>query len=135
MVMWCHGAPGIAFGRLLSLRHLDGPGVRAELSTALETTLRGGFGASYCLCHGDLGAIEVLHLAGKVLDEPRWTWSALQRAAVVVRQGREGGWRCGLPRGSESPGLLMGLAGIGYGLLRLSAPEHVPNLLALEQPR
>jgi len=135
MVMWCHGAPGIAFGRLLSLRHLDGPEVRAELSTALETTLRSGFGGSHCLCHGDLGAIEVLNLAGKVLGEPRWTQAALQRAAVVVRQGREGGWRCGLPRGSESPGLLMGLAGIGYGLLRLSAPEHVPSILSLEPPR
>lgn len=135
IVMWCHGAPGIAFGRLLALRHLDSPEVREELFTALETTLHSGFGGSHCLCHGDLGALEALHLAGTVLGEPRWTRAALQRAAIVLRQGREGGWRCGLPRGSESPGLLMGLAGIGYGLLRLSAPEQVPSVLALEPPR
>ncbi|HYI01516.1 type 2 lanthipeptide synthetase LanM family protein, partial [Hyalangium sp.] len=135
MVMWCHGAPGIALGRALSLRHLDGPEIRAELSTALETTLRAGFGANHCLCHGDVGALEVLHVAGKLLHEPRWTQAAMQHAAVVLRQGREGGWRCGLPRGSESPGMLMGLAGIGHGLLRLSAPEHVPSILSLEPPR
>lgn len=135
MAMWCHGASGIALGRLLSLRHLDGPEVRAELATALETTLRGGFGGNHCLCHGDVGNLEVLHLAGKVLAEPRWTQAALRRASAVLRQGREGGWRCGLPRGSESPGMLMGLAGIGYGLLRLSAPEHVPSILSLEPPR
>jgi lantibiotic modifying enzyme len=132
MTMWCNGATGIALGRLLSLRHLDGPEARAELTTALETTLRGGFGSSHCLCHGDVGNLEVLHVAGKVLAEPHWTQAALRRASTVLRQGRESGWRCGLPRGSESPGMLMGLAGIGHGLLRLSAPEFVPSILSLE---
>jgi lantibiotic modifying enzyme len=31
--------------------------------------------------------------------------------------------------------MLMGLAGIGYGLLRLSAPEQIPSVLSLEPPR
>jgi lantibiotic modifying enzyme len=31
--------------------------------------------------------------------------------------------------------MLMRLAGIGHGLLRLSAPEHVPSILSLEPPR
>jgi type 2 lantibiotic biosynthesis protein LanM len=134
MAMWCHGASGIALGRLLSLRHLDGPELREELATALETTLRGGFGGNHCLCHGDMGNLEVLHVAGQVLGEERWSRAALERAAAVLHQGREGGWRCGLPKGSESPGMLMGLAGIGHGLLRLSAPEHVPSVLSLQLP-
>ncbi|MDC0712072.1 type 2 lanthipeptide synthetase LanM family protein [Stigmatella sp. ncwal1] len=134
MAMWCHGASGIALGRLLTLRHLKGPEVREELTRALETTLRTGFGGNHSLCHGDMGNLEVLHLAGAVLGEPRWTQAALQCATAVLRQGREGDWRCGLPRGSESPGLLMGLSGIGYGLLRLSAPGHVPSILSLASP-
>jgi mersacidin/lichenicidin family type 2 lantibiotic len=48
---------------------------------------------------------------------------ALERAAVTLRRAREGGWRCG-----------MGLAGIGYGLLRLAAPEQVPSVLTLALP-
>ncbi|MFL5348431.1 MAG: type 2 lanthipeptide synthetase LanM family protein [Hyalangium sp.] len=135
MAMWCHGATGVALGRLLSLRYLEGAEVRQELATALDTTLRCGFGGNHCLCHGDLGNLEVLHMAGTVLGEPRWTKAALQRATVVLQEAHEGGWRCGLPRGSESPGLLMGLAGIGYGLLRLSAPEQIPSVLSLEAPR
>ena len=134
MVTWCHGAPGIALGRLCSLRHLDGVEVRAELETALTTTLREGFGDSHCLCHGDLGNVEPLYLAGEVLGEPRWTRAALERAACILHHGRERGWLCGLPRGTETPGLMMGLAGIGYGLLRLAAPEHVPSVLALAGP-
>jgi lantibiotic modifying enzyme len=29
---------------------------------------------------------------------------------------------------------MTGLAGIGYGLLRLAAPQRVPSVLALERP-
>jgi type 2 lantibiotic biosynthesis protein LanM len=134
MAMWCHGAAGIALGRLRSLRYMDGPDVRAELATALETTWRTGFGGNHCLCHGDVGNLEVLHVAGEVLGEPRWTRAALKRATYVLRQAREGGWRCGLPKGGESPGMLMGLAGIGHGLLRLSAPDSVPSVISLEPP-
>ena len=45
------------------------------------------------------------------------------------------GWLCGTRGGVEAPGLMNGLAGIGYGLLRLAAPERVPSVLALEPPR
>jgi lantibiotic modifying enzyme len=34
----------------------------------------------------------------------------------------------------EAPGLMNGLAGIGYGLLRLAAPTSVPSILALDPP-
>ncbi len=47
----------------------------------------------------------------------------------------EHGWLCGVAWGVETPGLMTGLAGIGYGLLRLAAPEEVPSLLVLEPPR
>jgi hypothetical protein len=30
---------------------------------------------------------------------------------------------------------MMGLAGIGYGLLRIGATQQVPSLLSLEAPR
>jgi len=34
----------------------------------------------------------------------------------------------------ESPGLLTGLAGIGYGLLRLAEPTRIPSVLVLAPP-
>jgi type 2 lantibiotic biosynthesis protein LanM len=134
MVAWCHGAPGIALGRLGSLRHLEGQEARAEIEMAMTTTLREGLGANHCLCHGDLGNLESLYLAGERLGEPRWMHAAREHAARIIHQGRERGWLCGLPRGTETPGLMMGLAGIGYGLLRLAAPERVPSVLSLAPP-
>jgi lantibiotic modifying enzyme len=33
-----------------------------------------------------------------------------------------------------NPGLMVGLAGIGYGLLRLADPQRVPSVLVLAPP-
>ncbi|WP_253899613.1 lanthionine synthetase LanC family protein [Corallococcus carmarthensis] len=109
--------------------------LRDEVRAGLATVQREGFGGSHCLCHGDVGNLEVLHLAGEVLGEEAWKQAARSRAARVLAQGRDGAWRCGLPRFTEAPGLMLGLSGIGLGLLRLAAPDFVPSVLALQPAR
>jgi lantibiotic modifying enzyme len=131
---WCHGAPGIGLGRLLSLRHLDDPQVRSEINAALGTTLARGFGSNHSLCHGDLGNLELLLQASLKLGEPRWRAEAARIAAVILESIDRNGWICGNPLGVESPGLMTGLAGIGYALLRLAEPHRVPSVLALAPP-
>jgi type 2 lantibiotic biosynthesis protein LanM len=131
---WCHGAPGIGLGRLLSLGHVDDPQIRAEINAALETTLGRGFGSNHSLCHGDLGNLELLQLAGLKLGEPRWRAEAARLAAIILENIEQNGWLCGNPLGVESPGLMTGLAGIGYELLRLAEPDRVPSVLALAPP-
>ncbi|MER2507379.1 MAG: hypothetical protein ABTQ27_01330, partial [Amaricoccus sp.] len=41
-----------------------------------------------------------------------------------------GGWRCGVPGGEATPGLMLGLAGIGWAQLRAAHPEAVPSAWA-----
>jgi type 2 lantibiotic biosynthesis protein LanM len=132
---WCHGAPGIGLGRLLSLGHADDPEIRSEINAALETTLGHGFGSNHSLCHGDLGNLELLRLAGLKLGETRWQAEADRLAAIILEDIEQHGWICGNPLGVESPGLMTGLAGIGYALLRLAEPDRVPSVLALDAPR
>jgi type 2 lantibiotic biosynthesis protein LanM len=131
---WCHGAPGIGLGRLLCLRHLDDTQVRSEIDAALATTLAHGFGSNHSLCHGDLGNVELLLQAGLELKEPRWLAEAARFSAIVLESIDRNGWLCGNPLGVESPGLMTGLAGIGYALLRLAEPRRVPSVLALAPP-
>ena len=66
---WCHGAPGIALARSDGLLHLDDHATRAEIQFALDSTLRTPLGRNHCLCHGDLGNIEVLLLAAERMDQ------------------------------------------------------------------
>jgi type 2 lantibiotic biosynthesis protein LanM len=131
---WCHGAPGVGLARLRSLRHLDNDAIRTEIDIALNTTLAKGFGQNHSLCHGDLGNLDLLLQASRTLDAPHWKAHVSRLSATILESMAKHGWLCGVPGGLETPGLMTGLAGIGYGVLRLAEPAHIPSVLALEPP-
>jgi type 2 lantibiotic biosynthesis protein LanM len=132
---WCHGAPGIGLSRLDLLGCLDDDVVRSEIGAAIEATVRFGFGDNHSLCHGDLGNLELLASAARSLGDPALRTMVASAARAILDDVRVTGWRCGNPMRVESPGLMTGLAGIGYGLLRLADPELIPSILLLEPPR
>lgn len=133
---WCHGAPGIGLSRI-RLGRLFGDDALIEqarvaietVSTVLAQPETGGFS----LCHGHAGNAELLVLAAEELDEPE----LLEAARRVGRVGCElyhrtrSDWPCGVPDGGETPGLMLGLAGIGHFLLRLADPAAVPPVVIL----
>jgi type 2 lantibiotic biosynthesis protein LanM len=135
MTAWCHGAAGIGLARLGCLRYLNDPLAQEEIETALYKTRADGFGFNHSLCHGDLGNVELLAKAGEVLADPYWQSEAERVASNVLSSIQRHGWLCANPVGIESPGLMTGLAGVGYGLLRLADPDRVPCILTLEGPR
>lgn len=132
--MWCHGAAGVGLARLHSRPQLDDAETRTEIDIALKTTLAQGFGLSHCLCHGDLGNLKLLLQATQKLDDSQWGEHLQRITSSVLTSIGKNGWLCGNPMGVEDPGLMTGVAGIGYGLLRLAFPEHVPSVLMLEPP-
>ncbi len=125
MWAWCHGAPGIGLARIAGLPWLDDAEVRSEIDVAVRSTIEQGFGENHSICHGDLGNLELLFAAGRE-DE---AWSI---AAGIIDNIRGSGWLGGLPGNIETPGLMAGLSGIGYGLARLAKPELFPRILTLE---
>jgi type 2 lantibiotic biosynthesis protein LanM len=72
----------------------------------------------------------------RAAEDTRSEWEAhIRTQAAAMRESYTlHGWRCRTPLAVETPGLLSGLAGIGYELLRLAEPELVPSVLALEPP-
>ncbi|OWA35271.1 hypothetical protein B9G55_11460 [Saccharibacillus sp. O16] len=139
---WCHGSAGVGLSRLLLLQ--DGEAVKhqesleqliEEASTAIQSSLQLGTGASHCLCHGDMGIQELLLQSGLVLGrEDDLTAARTLAAQVIADKARTGSWRTGVPRGIATPGLFLGYSGIGYQLLRTLDPQTVPSVLALELP-
>jgi lantibiotic modifying enzyme len=55
-------------------------------------------------------------------------------AARALSSIEQQGYVPGTPLGVQTPGLMTGLAGIGYQLLRLAEPESVPAVLLLAPP-
>ncbi len=132
---WCHGAPGIGLSRLCAQSHLkDELLLPEEISAALTTTVSLGVTGNHSLCHGDLGNADVLLSAFEHSGDRRWLLQANRMAATAIATARESGWICGNPLGVESPGMMTGISGIGYELLRIAEPSRVPSILALAPP-
>ena len=132
IVAWCHGAAGIGLARLACAPHIGYAEVSDEIETALATTVRDGFGTSHCQCHGDLGNLELLLQGARVLGRPALREQAGSLAQAVLESIEEHSWICGVALGTETPGMLVGLAGIGYGMLRVASPDRVPSVLTLD---
>jgi lantibiotic modifying enzyme len=138
---WCYGAPGIGIARLHAMRSTSdlatADALRTEILAAVESTLQNGFGRNHCLCHGDLGNLDFLMLAHAALPYARDAHAVKladripETAQQVLDSIVARGWLCGTPAHVPSPGIMNGLAGIGYGLLRIAEPERVPSVLAL----
>ena len=84
------------------------------------------------LCHGDLGNLDVLQAASKAFPE-NLAWPELLKAQSlkVLESFNRYGCKTSLHGHLQEPGLMIGLAGIGYGFLRLACAERVPSILLL----
>lgn len=135
---WCHGAPGILLSRLLIRPYVNSKEERdyidKEINIALNTTEKFGFGRSHCLCHGDLGNIEILNYASECLNRYELKDLTTNYSRIVVDDILNGKWQCGLPNQKEVPGVMLGIAGIGLSLLKLYDPDLVPAITRLEGP-
>ena len=134
MVAWCHGAPGIGLARLESLKYVDDAPLRAEIDAALQTSLAHGFGLNHCLCHGDMGNLEFVLSATRLLPLPQYEEQAQGLTSMLLDSIERHGWVTGVPLGVETPGLMTGIAGTGYALLRLACAERIPSVLLLAPP-
>jgi lantibiotic modifying enzyme len=139
---WCHGEAGIALTRLRAVAVL-GPGPHSgDAEIAVETTRRHLADAvpyaidDLSLCHGLGGAADVMLDAAAAFN-----LRSRQVADVVTQLGQvmleryvDAGrpWACGTD-GETTPGLFLGLSGIGWLFLRLHDPA-TPTPLAPIRP-
>jgi lantibiotic modifying enzyme len=131
---WCHGAAGIGLARLAGLEYWQDAAVPDEIEVALRTTLDRGFGLNHSLCHGDLGNLELLLGLSRLRPNASHHDRLNHHAAMALDSIEKHGYLPGTPLGVETPGLMTGLAGIGYQLLRLAQPDSVPAVLMLAPP-
>jgi lantibiotic modifying enzyme len=113
---------------------MDDRETREEIRIALRKTVESDFGRNHCLCHGDLGNLDLLLHAAQPVDDSWWRQAGKRLASETLVGIAERGCLCGTQTSLASPGLMIGLAGIGYGLLRLACPERVPSVLVLAPP-
>ena len=134
MTAWCHGAPGIGLARLRSPTLDRDPRLMPDIEVAIGTVVAAGALDSQCLCHGELGNLELLVEGCQLPALAHRSADLTTRVEALLESLVHNGSVCGSPGRVEVPGLMTGLAGIGYGLLRLSDCRRFPSVLALDPP-
>ena len=135
MMSWCHGAPGIALGRLGGLAMLGSDDIRQDIEMAVQTTRAAGAQGVDHLCCGSLGRADVLLVAANRLSRPNLAAVASTWAGQVIAKAKENGTfalQPLLPKGVYNPSFFQGTAGIGYELLRIAHPDMLPSVLLWE---
>jgi lantibiotic modifying enzyme len=133
-VKWCHGAPGVALGRVGCLG-LAVDRLEEEIEIGLRATESAYLQDADFLCCGNLGRAEAFLVAGSELGRPEWRRLAVAGAAHVVSRARDNGRYTlfGDMRSVYNPGFFQGMAGIGYQLLRTGHGE-LPSVLLWQCP-
>ncbi len=137
---WCHGAAGIVLGRIGSLALCNTPEGKEEIDRTLRRmqsyALDGDeLEGSDDICTGHMGMIELLLSASRRLEDARSLEAALALTdRVCQRRDSRGRYDLSAACGKDvfAPSFLQGVAGVGYTLLRLAAPESLPCILLFE---
>jgi lantibiotic modifying enzyme len=125
---WCHGAVGIGLAHLDLDPQLRHPSTRSLLRRACAATWRQGLGWNHSACHGDASAWELIDAAIAAGEGP----AGLSREALLagwLTSLEDHGAVCGMARESFSPGLMPGVGGIAYQLLRAHPQSDLPSIL------
>lgn len=126
-VYWCHGAPGIGLSRLHMLKKIDDSSLTDEIEATQTKIIEEGLLSPPFMCHGSLGNLDILLSIEKVMSSTR-THKTLQELGVEICLKYNG-----ISAKDFQLGLMTGITGFGYGLLRLNN-HGIPSILSLEIP-
>src|SRR5262249_9387112 len=130
------GAPGVALAAVSALDGARGAALLEQARLAIARVARWEVNQADHLCCGHLGRADVLLAAGlRLIGAPADEAAREIAQRVIARARRQRHFRLSTP-GFEyrvhDTGLFRGLSGVGYGLLRVAAPDRVPSVLAFE---
>jgi type 2 lantibiotic biosynthesis protein LanM len=130
---WCHGPVGIGICASDLLAHSVSEPARQQLRdllrrAALDTWPERGFGWNHTLCHGDLGSWELLAGAEAAGVAPSG-YDPEALAAQIIGSIEKYGPTTSLARQAFEPGLVVGMGGVAYQLLRMHPDSDLPSVL------
>jgi len=133
---WCHGAPGIGLSRFRAFIHTGNERFKESALTATNTTIR-LFGlkelGNYSLCHGLFGNADLLHYATDITGNKIYSQKVEEAALEAIKKYelRKIPFPVGSKGDLSSPSMMLGMAGVGYGFLRLVDKKRFRSVLII----
>jgi type 2 lantibiotic biosynthesis protein LanM len=132
MLAWCRGGLGAALAAI-NIKYPPAQLGALVARVAADLAAPAG-GAALCLCHGALGVMEFLAAARHAGALGAGTAYHDLRDRILC-EFQAGSFCADHTHRIETPGLMTGLAGSGWTLLRLLDPETFPSVLMLAPSR
>lgn len=136
LVQWCFGAAGNGLSYLDSMHFYQNQEIMHEIEIAIKTTQENLLSPISHLCCGTFGRIEFLLQAARQLARPALEQQILLCVGQFFHRDDQGKAQFELGtifEGFYSPGFMVGMAGIGYTLLRIQDRNHaLPQVLLLQ---
>ena len=123
---WCSGASGRLLARTCLPAAAEGLDEEARILAGRPVL------EDLSLCHGEAGVADVLSALSAATRSRAAHRAKRHRAGLLLDVVNRSASVCGTPGGVSTPGLLNGLAGLGYELLRLGFADRVPSVLLLQ---
>jgi lantibiotic modifying enzyme len=136
---WCYGCDGlpvVAADLAKTTADAGGDGVprwRDVLRRAAVSTWTSGMGETHTLCHGDMGSWKALCQAAAAGVLPTGV-TREDLAGRILSSLEEFGPRCAVTTNVFRAGLLSGMGGVAYTLLRMHPHSQLPSLLLPDPP-
>lgn len=130
---WCNGSSGIWLSH--QLQRLPQEYAPGDSEGALLQISKATLQSIDHVCCGNFGRLEALLVTSQEQDNANLREIAEHAATSVVRRSvRDGGYHLvpGIDGQAPVPGFFRGLAGIGYGLLRVANPTSTPSIILLQ---
>ncbi|MDA1476954.1 type 2 lanthipeptide synthetase LanM family protein [Bacillus changyiensis] len=130
---WCHGAPGILLSKLILKEHgFSDSRIDQEINIGISSTCLNGIGNNPTYCHGDLGNLAILNYASEITGQVDLKNKTIQTYQDLFDNVLSKEWNKKNLKCTWSVGLMIGITGFGYSMLRHYAPEIVSEFLWLK---
>ncbi|MEB6613501.1 type 2 lanthipeptide synthetase LanM family protein [Staphylococcus pasteuri] len=126
---WCHGSSGILLSRFIVKNNICHKiNTENDINNALISIFNRKITPNYSLCHGELGNLDILLYIKendklcnhKISKEIERSISNLEKNLTNIRGD------------INTIGLMGGITGLAYGLLRILQPGSIPSINSLE---
>ena len=129
---WCHGSPGILLEKLqLKTLGYNDMYLDEEIQIGINNIINFGLGNGISYCHGDMGNLELLAYAAHIIKNPTLIKKCNQMFYELYEKNIKDQWNNKMRSAFNYKGIMLGLSGQGYALLRNAADEWQPELLIL----
>lgn len=129
---WCHGTVGIGYTRLLLKENgFDHANISRDLSSSINDVMSATLSDEAGLCHGELGRYSFLEKLSKSSVIPEDLRKQINIKKASIQNSIYRGVTVNAFENNPALGLMTGITGVGYALLR-TIDEAIPDVLTLE---